>query len=224
MRSARCSPSTADSSPPKDCSPTAAVASSPSRLSRAKIRAMVLIDPKYDADKLAHGVEIPGTPKGIDRFVISPGNRLIWGFDCMIAVCVLTTAIVTPMEVAYGTRVLGLGVDVAIDVLFLVDMALQSVHGYQDGGYPVLSLRRVGLRYAHSWLLIDLVAVLPWEFIAPAARSKRRLGSATQLATPAAPLPREAGTFGSGWLSTLWRSGRAAQRPAGGCLWPSLRL
>ena len=126
----------------------------------------MLIDPKYDAAKLAHGVEIPGTPKGIDRFVISPGNRLIWGFDCMIALCVLTTAIVTPLEVAYRARVLGQGLDIAIDVLFLVDMALQCVHGYQDGGYPVLSLRRVALRYAHSWLLIDLVAVLPWEFIA----------------------------------------------------------
>ena len=126
----------------------------------------MLIDPKHEADKLANGVEIPGTPKGIDRFVISPGNRLILGFDCMIALCVLTTAIVTPLEVAYRARVLGQGLDIAIDVLFLVDMALQCVHGYQDGGYPVLSLRRVALRYAHSWLLIDLVTVLPWEFIA----------------------------------------------------------
>ena len=184
---------------------------------------MMLIDPKHDADKLAHGIEIPGTPKGIDRFVISPGNRLIWCFDCMIALCVLTTAIVTPMEVAYGTRILGLGVDVAIDVVFLVDMALQTVHGYQDGGYPVLSLRRVGLRYAHSWLLIDLVAVLPWEFIAR-QHGQDGVSGAPQLATPAVPLPREAGTFGSGRLSTLWRSGRAAQRPVGGCLWPSLRL
>ena len=183
----------------------------------------MLIDPKYDADKLANGVEIPGTPKGIDRYVLSPGNRLIWAFDCMIAVCVLTTAIVTPMEVAYGTRVLGQEVDVAIDVVFLVDMALQTVHGYQDGGYPVLSLRRVGLRYAHSWLLIDLVAVLPWEFIAR-QHGQDGVSGAPQLATPAVPLPREAGTFGSERLSTLWRSGRAAQRPVGGCLWPSLRL
>ena len=63
----------------------------------------MLIDPKYDVYNLAGGVELPGAPKGIDRFVISPGNRLIAGFDCIIAVCVLTTAIVTPLEVAYRT-------------------------------------------------------------------------------------------------------------------------
>tara|TARA_B100000795_G_scaffold233985_1_gene192964 strand:+ start:183 stop:767 length:585 start_codon:yes stop_codon:yes gene_type:complete len=176
------------------------------------LRANVLIDPKYDADKLANGVEIPGTPKGIDRYVLSPGNRLIWAFDCMIAVCVLTTAIVTPMEVAYRTRVLGQVADIWIDVLFLLDMALQSVHGYQEGGYPVMSLRRVASKYAHSWLLIDLVAVLPWEYIA-GQHGRNGVSGAPQLATPAVPLPREADTLGSGWLTTLWRSGRAAQHP-----------
>lgn len=139
----------------------------PSRRSRAKESTKALIDPKYDADKLAHGVELPWAPTGVDRLVISPGNRLVWVFNCLIILCVLTTAIVTPMEVAYRVdHILGRGVDIAIDVLYLVDMALQCVHGYQEGGYPVLSLRRVALRYAHSWLLIDLVAVLPWEFIA----------------------------------------------------------
>ena len=170
----------------------------PSRLSRAKESAKALIDPKYDADKLAHGVELPWTPTGIDRLVISPGNRLVWVFDCLIIVCVLTTAIVTPMEVAYRVdHILGRGVDIAIDVLYLVDMALQCVHGYQDGGYPVLSLRRVALRYAHSWLLIDLVAVLPWEFIARQL-CPNGVSGAPELATLAAPLPREAvPAFGS---------------------------
>ena len=172
----------------------------PSRLSRAKENTKALIDPKYDAEKLAHGVELPWTPTGIDRLVISPGNRLVWVFDCLIIVCVLTTAIFTPMEVAYRVdHILGRGVDIAIDVLYLVDMALQCVHGYQDGGYPVLSLRRVALRYAHSWLLIDLVSVLPWEFIAQQLCENGILG-APELATLAAPLPREAARF---WLCVL---------------------
>ena len=157
----------------------------------------MLIDPKYDVYNLAGDVELPGAPKGIDRFVISPGNRLIAGFDCIIAVCVLTTAIVTPLEVAYRKLVLGQGLDIAIDVLFLVDMALQSVHSYLEGGYPVLSLRRVALRYARSWLLIDLVAVLPWEFIARQL-CPNGVSGAPELATLAAPLPREAvPAFGS---------------------------
>ena len=189
----------------------------------------MLIDPKYDVYNLAGGVELPGAPKGIDRFVISPGNRLIAGFDCIIAVCVLTTAIVTPLEVAYRKLVLGQGLDIAIDVLFLVDMALQSVHSYLEGGYPVLSLRRVALRYARSWLLIDLVAVLPWEFIAR-QHCRNSVTEAPQLATPAEPLPCETTSFGS--LPFSHPSGGAAESrsaPSGmrAPAWPqrpSLRL
>ena len=139
--------------------------------SRAKAMAIKLAKPMYDASELAKGVDFPGTPQGIDRLVISPGNQVIFCFDCVIAVCVLTTAIITPLEVAYRTRFLSQGVESGIDVLFVVDMALQCVHGYQEGGYPVLSLKRVTLRYARSWLLIDLVAVLPWESIAGSAFS-----------------------------------------------------
>jgi len=189
----------------------------------------MLIDPKYDVYNLAGGVELPGAPKGIDRFVITPGNRLIAGFDCIIAVCVLTTAIVTPLEVAYRKLVLGQGLDIAIDVLFLVDMALQSVHSYLEGGYPVLSLRRVALRYARSWLLIDLVAVLPWEFIAR-QHCRNSVSEAPQLATPAAPLPCETASFGSLPFShpsggaALSRSAPSVMRAPAWPQRPSLRL
>ena len=189
----------------------------------------MLIDPKYDVYNLAGGVELPGAPKGIDRFVISPGNRLIAGFDCIIAVCVLTTAIVTPLEVAYRKLVLGQGLDIAIDVLFLVDMALQSVHSYLEGGYPVLSLRRVALRYARSWLLIDLVAVLPWEFIAR-QHCRNSVSEAPQLAPPAAPLPCETASFGSlpfshpSGGSAVSRSAPSGMRAPAWPQRPSLRL
>lgn len=185
----------------------------------------MLIDPKYDVYNLAGGVELPGAPKGIDRFVISPGNRLIAGFDCIIAVCVLTTAIVTPLEVAYRKLVLGQGLDIAIDVLFLVDMALQSVHSYLEGGYPVLSLRRVALRYARSWLLIDLVAVLPWEFIAR-QHCRNSVSEAPQLATPAASLPCETTSFGplSSGGAALSRSAPSVMRAPAWPQRPSLRL
>ena len=63
----------------------------------------------------------------------------------------------------------------------------------------MLSLRRVALRYAHSWLLIDLVAVLPWEFIAR-QHCRNSVSEAPQLSTLAAPLPCETTVF---WLPVL---------------------
>ena len=35
-----------------------------------------------------------------------------------------------------------------------------------EGGYPVLSLKLVTVRYVRSWFLVDLIAVLPWETFA----------------------------------------------------------
>ena len=39
-------------------------------------------------------------------------------------------------------------------------------HDHPVGGAQVLSLRRAAQRYARSWFIVDLIAVLPWESIA----------------------------------------------------------
>ena len=123
---------------------------------------MLTLDPNHDGARLAKGVELPGTPKGIDRLVIRPGNRLVMMFDLLVAVCVLYSSVAAPMNVAYRATFLE-ELEVLFDVLFSLDMALQFVCGYMERGYPVLSLRTVARRYARTWFLIDLVAVIPWE-------------------------------------------------------------
>ena len=123
---------------------------------------MLTLDPNHDGARLAKGVELPGTPKGIDRLVIRPGNRLVMMFDLLVAVCVLYSSVAAPMKVAYRATFLE-ELEVLFDVLFSLDMALQFVCGYMERGYPVLSLRTVARRYASTWFLIDLVAVIPWE-------------------------------------------------------------
>ena len=39
-------------------------------------------------------------------------------------------------------------------------------HDHPVGGAQVLSLCRAAQRYARSWFIVDLIAVLPWESIA----------------------------------------------------------
>lgn len=147
---------------------------SPSPLKRSATKALVqvqsqterFIDPRFhDAKKLTKGVDIPGTPVGFDRLVIRPGNRLVGVFDFIIAICVIYSAIVAPLKVAYQASFMN-DIEIVFDVLFVMDMVLQCLYGYMEGGYPVLSLKLVTVRYARSWFLVDLIAVLPWETFA----------------------------------------------------------
>ena len=123
------------------------------------------LNPSHRQNDLAIGVELPGTPKGIDRIVIRPGNRLIEFFDVIVGVCVLYSSIVAPMEVAYRA-VVKKELEYAFDALFTADMLLQFVCGYMERGYPVLILRAVAHRYATTWFIVDLVAVIPWDHLA----------------------------------------------------------
>ena len=134
-------------------------------MSRASSRLSAVFDPNHDAERLAKGVELPGTPKGIDRLVIRPGNRLVHAFDLFVAACVLYSSIAEPMKVAYQATFQE-ELEVLFDAVFWLDVALQFVCGYMERGYPVLSLRTVACRYARTWFLIDLVAVVPFEAFA----------------------------------------------------------
>ena len=122
------------------------------------------LNPSHHPDTLTAGIELPGTPKGIDRFVIRPGNRLVEFFDLVVGICVLYSSIVAPMVVAYKAVVLN-DLEYAFDALFTFDMLLQFVCGYMERGYPVLSLKAVAHRYATTWFIVDLIAVIPWEHL-----------------------------------------------------------
>lgn len=138
---------------------SALVKDPPSRLEQAcasfKYFLKSVLDPTFDAQNLAKGVELPGTPKGFDRLgapcprphhpppwppaaprampldrcftrrasllprcaVIHPGNRLVSFFDLLVAGCVLYSAIVAPIKVAYSANFLD-SLDTFFDVMF----------------------------------------------------------------------------------------------------------
>ena len=56
---------------------------------------MVISSERYHHGKTTSGVDdVPGTPSGLDRLVIAPGNLLVALFDVFVAICVLYTAII----------------------------------------------------------------------------------------------------------------------------------
>ena len=100
----------------------------------------------------------------LNRLVVPPGNPVVGFFDLIVAVCVVFSSVVAPMKVAYRAKFLP-ELEVLTDAVFWLDIALQFCSGFEERGYPVLSFKRVARRYASTWLMIDLLAVFPWELI-----------------------------------------------------------
>jgi len=104
-------------------------------------------------------------PRGWDRFVIHPDNKIKAYFESLIVFCVLYTAVMEPFEITYNVEMMPL-IDDMLDGLFIFDLGVQFFSGYHDSGgkrFPVLVLRTVALNYVRTWFLIDLVAAIPFD-------------------------------------------------------------
>lgn len=104
--------------------------------------------------------------EGLDRFVIHPANRLKAFFDVVVMVSTLYVLLSTPLVLSFGQIATQLdGLDLFIDVLFIVDVLLQFFHGYVEKGYPVIDLMTVAWRYFTSWFAVELIASVPYSHI-----------------------------------------------------------
>ena len=109
-------------------------------------------------------------PKGLDRIVVHPDNRLKVVWEIFILLSVLFTAIVEPLKVTYDMDILPT-LDIILDICFVLDVILQCFCGYHDSGghrFPVLVFSLVVRRYSRTWLPIDILAAIPYDrFFAP---------------------------------------------------------
>ena len=83
--------------------------------------------------------------KGIDKLVIHPDNPVKSVWEVFIIFCVLYTAIVEPLKVAYLLTILP-QIDDLLDIVFAFDICFQCFCGYHDSGgqrFPVLVWRMV---------------------------------------------------------------------------------
>lgn len=102
------------------------------------------------------------------RGVIDPRSSKFIGFwDTLAAIALLFVAIVTPFEVALLDPHLDalFIVNRVVDLVFIVDLAVQFSLMYetaseQRGRRWVADRRLIALRYARTWLFVDVVSVL----------------------------------------------------------------
>jgi hypothetical protein len=111
----------------------------------------------------------------LNKMVINPSSRSKSLFDLFILICVLYTVVTAPFKVAYQTDFLQ-WIDAALNVLFVLDIFVQAITGYYRLGgtrFPVLELPNVVKNYARTWFLVDLLAAIPFEMIAPSLVRRR---------------------------------------------------
>ena len=105
-------------------------------------------------------------PRGWDRFVINPESRYLSYYEVLTMCCVLYTAIVEPLKVAYLVDILQ-GTDTFLDVFFVMDIFVQCFCGFPEKGggsrFPVMDFRTVFATYCRTWFAIDLIAAVPFD-------------------------------------------------------------
>ena len=104
------------------------------------------------------------------------GNRRV-AWDAVIMVTILYTFLIVPIRIAFGSDV-DLGAlsvfvetftfkELAIDVLWTLDVAVQARTGYTDSdtGWVQYDKMKILKRYCKAWLCVDLAAVLPSLYV-----------------------------------------------------------
>jgi len=115
------------------------------------------------------------------RFLILPESQYMQRWDLVTLIALMFTAFVTPYEVALlesevdyfkVTTWDGLfSINRVIDLIFFKDMVMQFFLAYRlnttggGAGLLIRNFRSIRNNYLHSWFLIDLLSILPYDMI-----------------------------------------------------------
>ena len=104
-----------------------------------------------------------------DKILIYPENDLKIVWDYVVTAMLIFTCIVTPYRIAFeNVDTFGwLIANYGIDFLFLVDICLNFNCAYYDDDLAIIEDRcTIAKNYALSWLIIDVLAIFPFDLIA----------------------------------------------------------
>ncbi|KAF4727771.1 hypothetical protein FOZ63_001954, partial [Perkinsus olseni] len=107
---------------------------------------------------------------GSGRWVVYPDGRFRLTWDVAGLLFIVYQGFVVPYTLSFETELRGFlaDMDKCIDLYFMSDIALNFVTGYWNRGVLSLKHRDIARYYAQTWLLVDLVASIPFSwFISP---------------------------------------------------------
>lgn len=103
-------------------------------------------------------------------WTIDPDSRFMMYWNLVGLVCVIYQGLAIPFQFAFNVAPVFLGtfwfLASATDVYFLVDVPMTALTGFKDlSGTVVRDVRRTVKRYCKGWLMLDMLASIPWEWI-----------------------------------------------------------
>ena len=127
----------------------------------------------------------PDQYKFVDNFPLDPESREKQSWDLFCMILLLYCSFSVPYSLAFADNSTGKElsttdyVDIAIDVIFMMDISLTFLTSYDDHGYIVKDFHRIAINYLKSWFLLDVAGSFPFDLVVYAALYARN-GTSTQ--------------------------------------------
>ena len=96
------------------------------------------------------------------------GFTIIW--NTFISLLLFFTFIQSPYRIAFvgNDDIIWLVLDGLVDLIFLIDLVLNFFMAYYNDEYILIDTRRkIAFKYLLTWFWIDLLAIIPFNFIIP---------------------------------------------------------
>jgi hypothetical protein len=99
--------------------------------------------------------------------LIAEESRFRTGWDVCVALLVIVTGVVIPLQIAF-VREVTLGGSVLVyllDLVFVIDIGLNLRTTFRTGGTEVRDVRLIGARYRRGLLPLDVVSTVPFDML-----------------------------------------------------------
>jgi hypothetical protein len=105
----------------------------------------------------------------IPWYVINPHGKYSRGWNSIMSVLLLYTAILMPVRVAFYETVFfdaWTVLELCVDALFLFDIGVNCLTSYENKhGIMQTSVKGILSRYLKTWFVVDIVACIPFSLI-----------------------------------------------------------
>ena len=165
----------------------------PSVIDRTTIHAPSLTDDETDIVYEDHDESSATAKAHMSKrpwYIIRPTSKSKSAWDFLVHLILLYCVFTIPYRLSFILDSVYSTADIAIDLLFTVDIMLTFFTGYYHEGIFVFDIRKIALEYFKKWFLIDFVAAFPLHLLVPVDESSNANISNFNKASRLGRLPR----------------------------------
>ena len=98
--------------------------------------------------------------------LLTPNGVFVHIWDNLILTSIILNALIVGFQASFNSSVLWLWIaSYMLDALFIIDIILQFIMGYNDKGINVTNISKTAKHYAKTILFIDTFSIIPFELL-----------------------------------------------------------